>query len=913
MDRRSHGFRARAPVASGLRDSASDLLTTQYDDADERRRQSLSLDVPSLEVPLPLPETLEEDMVPDNATSTGHSTDHATETADTFSDAHSISDSLYDAQIREDLEKRWILNLSMHFKDHSRREKFFVTYRQSEHIWRRVTVSLDYRNAPPNSLEMDLIHTKFQRDKNQKIFEAIRESLLDIHFFDTVTNLKLETTDGRLHVHVVEDGNEIIPYPPVSQVAHLGCRRVSERDVEFDSHMSGFVYKVKVGGEILIKKEIPSPETIEEFLYEINALNSLTYSENVINFHGVVVDEYDEYVKGLLISFADGGALIDVIYDNCKEPSSNGLAWSVRERWARQIVGGLADIHESGFVQGDFTLSNIVIDDKDDAKIIDINRRGCPVGWEPPEATPLLDSNHRISMYIGIKSDLYQLGMVLWALAMEDDEPDLEARPLLLGPEAKVPEWYRILTETCLNPDPRKRLQASQLTKLFPPPEEGRLEHISVDDGLSLKSYYVDECSTVRPPGDWPHYNAQFLPNGPPAYESWNYPPRGRSPPSPLPSNPDMSESHHGPYSPTAWAARRFIRPSYSDAGVEDIRPEDMGPSFTPTPTADRIEFPEGELRLDEDEADEHPSADDISATPKDTAPADEKAEEGEATPKANIGDESASSISVDKDTLEAADKAGGLAPVENKASEHDDLEKATKDGNEVSNGHIPEVEDSAGVEPPLETNALEPELEKDIDSVAKAAEDVTTEGATAGSDNVVVTAKEEPKVELAAAPDTPETAAADSKAAQVETKGDADDDDDDVVEQHPNKGIEPSTRADDLKEGSGEDKVDADATKDAIIGTPTEIPERPEAQAESAPDNDVALPNENGHSATQVPEIKPAELAEQTPGQQAMPASESCPPAAHQTSSSSRESRLKNVVLRCRQWLRLMTTRNRS
>lgn len=421
---------------------------------------------------------------------------------------------------------------------------------------------------------------------------------------------------------------EIIPYPPVSQVAHLGCRRIRESEVEFHSHMSGFVYKVDVGGEILIKKEIPSPETIEEFLYEINALNSLTFSDNVINFHGVVVDEYDEFVKGLLISYADGGALIDVIYDNCKDPNGQGLAWPVRERWARQIVNGLADIHESGYVQGDFTLSNIVIDHRDDAKIIDINRRGCPVGWEPPEATPLIDSNHRISMYIGIKSDLYQLGMVLWALAMEDDEPDLERRPLVLGPEAKVPEWYRVLTETCLHPDPRRRLQASQLVQMFPP-EESRAEHISVDDGLSQQSYYVDECNTVRPPSDWSHYDPRFTPSGPPTYDAWNYAPRGRSPPSPLPSNPDVSESHRGVYSPTAWAARRFIRPSYSDAGADDVRPDDTAHHFTPTPTADRIDFPAGELRLDEDEGDipdEGTSADATPTEPKDKAPVDGQA-----------------------------------------------------------------------------------------------------------------------------------------------------------------------------------------------------------------------------------------------------------------------------------------------
>lgn len=122
-------------------------------------------------------------------------------------DARSMTTSQYDALIHEELERTWILNLSMHFRDRSKREKFFVTYRENEHLWRRVTVSLDYRDAPTNSLEMDLIHTKYQRDKSAKIYEAIRESLADIQFYDTVTNLKLETTDGRLHVHVVEDGN----------------------------------------------------------------------------------------------------------------------------------------------------------------------------------------------------------------------------------------------------------------------------------------------------------------------------------------------------------------------------------------------------------------------------------------------------------------------------------------------------------------------------------------------------------------------------------------------------------------------------------------------------------------------------------------------------------------------------------
>jgi hypothetical protein len=152
---------------------------------------------------------LEEDEAPhdDDHHRNNISDEHPVLDASSTADARSITASQYEALLHDELESTWILNLSMHFRDRSKREKFFVTYRESEHLWRRVTISLDYRNAPPNSLEMDLVHTEFQREKSAKIYEAIRESLPEIQFYDTVTNLKLQTTDGRLHVHVVEDGN----------------------------------------------------------------------------------------------------------------------------------------------------------------------------------------------------------------------------------------------------------------------------------------------------------------------------------------------------------------------------------------------------------------------------------------------------------------------------------------------------------------------------------------------------------------------------------------------------------------------------------------------------------------------------------------------------------------------------------
>lgn len=368
--------------------------------------------------------------------------------------------------LQEEHDQRWILNLSMHFRDKSNREKFFVTYAEKPNQWRRVTVSLDYRNAPADSLEADLSTLSYQRDKSLRIYEAIRDSLPEIQYYPTVTNLKLETTqdDGQLHVHVREDANEIIQYPVRSLFDHVRCPRFSESQLEFMSHLSGFVYKVRLDGRVVIKKEIPGPDTIDEFLYEVNALDSLQESKHVVKLEGLVMDDHGELVKGLLISYASQGALVDMIYDF---RVSQMFSWDRREKWAKQIVTGLSDIHEAGFVQGDFTLSNIVIDQDDNAQIIDINRRGCPVGWEPPELSRLVDSGQRIGMCIGVKTDIFQLGMVLWALAEEVDEPERVERPL---PEVheEIPDYFRDMIKSCLSERPQGRKAAQQLLRDFP-------------------------------------------------------------------------------------------------------------------------------------------------------------------------------------------------------------------------------------------------------------------------------------------------------------------------------------------------------------------------------------------------------------------------------------------------------------
>jgi serine/threonine protein kinase len=384
-------------------------------------------------------------------------------------------------------------------------------------------------------------------------------------------------------------------------IEHLRCARIRESDVKFDCHMSGFVYKVQVSGETLIKKEIPGPDTVEEFLYEVNALDRLRHSHSVIQFYGVIVDDFDEKVKGLLISYAERGALIDVIYDGHK-----ALPWDLREKWARQIVQGLSEIHEFGFVQGDFTLSNIVIDRDNNAKIIDINRRGCPVGWEPPEATPLIQGNQRISMYIGTKSDLFQLGMVLWGLAQQDDEPESIQRPLPPLPN-EIPVWYRDIVRQCLSHDPRQRIQAVSLLRRFPYVKElsdayqlHPVTSVSVD---SVQGYFDSDFPEIRPhirtvqptdsafdvDQDRPFSHGATSVGDNSTFHAKTYHQRGRSPPSPLPSN-------SGQYDPASYR-QRYARASwsynshgngYAGGPASDIAPDELPERQSLTPQTSR-------------------------------------------------------------------------------------------------------------------------------------------------------------------------------------------------------------------------------------------------------------------------------------------------------------------------------------
>lgn len=127
-------------------------------------------------------------------------------------DEESLTDSQYDDMINHELEYSWKPDrtgqpqIRTGSDGYTAGETFHANYKISSPPFSRVVVvSVDYEGAPNNSLEMYLFQTKGHRERHAIIYEAIRESLVDIDFYDTATRLELRTVNGRQHILASEE------------------------------------------------------------------------------------------------------------------------------------------------------------------------------------------------------------------------------------------------------------------------------------------------------------------------------------------------------------------------------------------------------------------------------------------------------------------------------------------------------------------------------------------------------------------------------------------------------------------------------------------------------------------------------------------------------------------------------------
>jgi hypothetical protein len=315
-------------------------------------------------------------------------------------------------------------------------EKFTFTFIEASFIKRRVVVSADYRNAPVGTILYDVQTITCWKRRAYKLLNDITSHLPGIQWYDTVTTIEMSCQEGLQYLQYKEDPDDIVSYPPIRVFGHIEVPQFHEPDVEIVSHLSDFSYTVCVQGKILVMKSIHNQRSEEEFTVKIEALSRLISDSNITKLEGLVVTQDGLSVTGILMTYAEQGSLEQLL-------KGDQVGLERRKMWAMQSIVGLVRIHESGLVHGNFVISNILIDNNGDVRISNI--LGREMSEVPPELTSLVSSGLNFCPYVGVKTDVWQLGTLIWAIIGH-----------LKGP-------WRSVVSACMEHDPRCRPTAKDV------------------------------------------------------------------------------------------------------------------------------------------------------------------------------------------------------------------------------------------------------------------------------------------------------------------------------------------------------------------------------------------------------------------------------------------------------------------
>lgn len=241
----------------------------------------------------------------------------------------------------------------------------------------------------------------------------------------------------------------------------------------------------------------------------------------------MVTDNSSHYVKSILTDTAGDltpTPLFRLINNFTKnaEGTTQRVALNRRLVWARQIVTGLRDLHQKGFVIGQMELFAFGATSRNIIQIISYRAKGRLLNFRCPYIAPEL--RHQpldAEILFTSRTDLFQLGLVLWLIGQHQHIS--EVQPLLChcgcvaastanddGHRAAaielplmedcIPAWYKKVVNVCRCEKPQDRWTASDLFSLFPWPETSALEDTIVLDQSWDTIVYCVVCKVLINP-----------------------------------------------------------------------------------------------------------------------------------------------------------------------------------------------------------------------------------------------------------------------------------------------------------------------------------------------------------------------------------------------------------------------------
>ncbi|XP_019856305.1 PREDICTED: tyrosine-protein kinase-like, partial [Amphimedon queenslandica] len=255
-----------------------------------------------------------------------------------------------------------------------------------------------------------------------------------------------------LTVPVFKPVNRLIERDERWEIEKSSIRVMNCTDIrEFGEIFMGYWHNK---GSVLIKTNITADITQERFLKEANILKKLNY-ESIICLYGVCTKEYPFYIVTELMN-----------HGNLKKHLSRySFAPAELIYITAQVVNGMIYLGEQYYIHCDLRAANILVGEYNTVKIANFHfaqhlngnkywiieeRTKLAIRWTAPEW-------HTLNR-LGIKSDVWSFGILLWELVTKGNLP----YPGMTNVEVveAVPQGYRmIIPEDC--PEPFQQLMVN--------------------------------------------------------------------------------------------------------------------------------------------------------------------------------------------------------------------------------------------------------------------------------------------------------------------------------------------------------------------------------------------------------------------------------------------------------------------
>lgn len=250
--------------------------------------------------------------------------------------------------------------------------------------------------------------------------------------FHTIDNFWINSAN-RMHCAISEDTERVI-YPAVDQIRVQDLQTI---DLSYLQHVDTitpnvsivlsetqrFVYKT-------IERDTYVPSDTQRMLEEINVLAQFRGQPNIAQLVGLVVSEHPyqtfpsskmpSVITGFLLEYYSGGSLEQVTSHSSR----------LRMKWMMQIGRALESLHKVGRTHMDVKPSNVVLDSKGNAILIDIGSAEFTRKWLSPEMQLFIEESREkppVDAPFGLRvaTDCWAFGKVFYGISQGGEPGDI--------------------------------------------------------------------------------------------------------------------------------------------------------------------------------------------------------------------------------------------------------------------------------------------------------------------------------------------------------------------------------------------------------------------------------------------------------------------------------------------------------